>query len=404
MRRFLFLLVATFAPIDAASAGWQLQASPTTRHLRSVNFDHSTDARVWACGDSGTILYTSNGGITWVQQHSGTTADLHGIVYHEENGCVIAVGAHGTILRTTDRGTTWVSIPSPTTVTLRDASDFRFYAVGDSGTILKSLDGGLTWTVRTSGTTATLRSVIGLEPLPTVVGDGGLILRGDPTGTTWTPRVSGVTHTLRGVPLFLAGLAVGDAGTLVRSTDNGATWNPIASGTSRALHAIADASGAIYAVGEHGLMLKSSDNGATWGHQATPVASHLNGAFFYLFAHAGYAVGDHGVILKTTDGGGPIVTHVGPRESAAGRAPRIDSASSPFRLATTIEFHLPESGAVRLRAFDAAGRSVATRSLGWRAAGSHRIDWPLAHLPAGAYRCQLECGEQSATTRVVRLP
>lgn len=405
VRAALLALAAAAGPNVVRSAGWELQPTPTTVNLHSVNFEHSTDARAWACGDEGTILYTSNGGATWVRQETGTTANLHGIVFHEENGCVIAVGEQGTILRTTNNGTSWISIPSPTSVTLRDASDFRFYAVGDGGTILKSSDLGLSWAAVPSGTTTTLRSVIGLEPFPTAVGDGGLILRGNSAGTSWSPLPSGSSEMLNGIPLFQPGLVVGDAGTILKTSNFGASWNAVPSGTSAALYSIGEGNGAFYAVGADGTILKSADNGNTWGRQLAPVGTRLNGAFFYLFPNVGYAVGDHGVILKTTDGGGPIVADVPPQaELADDRGPRIESTPNPFQATTTLRYELSAAGPVRLHLFDVAGRNVGERALGWQGAGAHEVEWPLDGLPAGSYTCRIEWGARTATTRLVRLP
>lgn len=396
----LALLGWTLLSTPSARAAWVLQNPGTSVDLNAVNFDHSTENRAWACGDQGTILYTSDGGANWVLQNSGTTADLYGIVFHEENGCIIAVGEHGTILRTTDRGTTWSQRPSPTTRTLRDTSDFRFYAVGDSGTIIKSGDGGLTWAAMDSGTDTDLRSVIGLEPLPTVAGAGGLILRGNPQGTIWNPLNSGTTTGLNGVPLFSTQLVAGDGGTILRSTNNGASWLPVASGTNRSLRSIGDANGAIYVVGAGGTIVKSSDNGATWGVQATPTVQDLNGTFFYLFPHIGYAVGDGGTILKTTDGGGPIVTAVD--ESRWAAAIRLQPATpNPFHAETSVTYMLGREAHVSLRVFDCAGRVVASLTDARRRPGTHSVTWDATGVAAGVYACRLEADGAVRTRRLV---
>lgn len=53
--------------------------------------------QAWACGENGTILFTSNGGATWTLQESGTTATLWSIEFFEvAGGPVVAVGDGGT--------------------------------------------------------------------------------------------------------------------------------------------------------------------------------------------------------------------------------------------------------------------------------------------------------------------
>jgi photosystem II stability/assembly factor-like uncharacterized protein len=388
-----------------ARGAWLAQDSGTMNDLHSVNFHHSTAERAWACGDHGTIVYTSNGGQSWELQDTGTSAHLYGIVFHEDGGSVIAVGERGTILRSMDQGTTWTLIPSPTDETLRDTSDFRYYAVGDHGTILKSTDLGQSWSIIDSGSQANLRSVIGLEPTPVAVGEGGTILRGNPPGLVWQPMSNGTTATLNGVPLFTTRLLVGDDGTILRATTNGGPWFPVAIGRTESLRSIADANGAVYVVGAHGTILKSTDNGASWGFQQTPVTQDLNGAFFYLFAHIGYAVGNGGTILKTTDGGGPIVEPVdaGPEAAAAAAAGTLH-APNPFRGTARLTYALARDAHVSLTVFDVSGRLVGDVFQGRRARGTHVATWNPDRLPAGVYLCMLRTddGEHVLRTTLVR--
>ncbi|MCI0457632.1 MAG: hypothetical protein L0Z62_11730 [Gemmataceae bacterium] len=73
---------------------------------------------VYAVGDNGLILHSSDQGATWAPEVSGTTSNLTG-VWGSGSSIVYAVGANGTILR---RQTNVVSVPSATpeglTVTL----------------------------------------------------------------------------------------------------------------------------------------------------------------------------------------------------------------------------------------------------------------------------------------------
>jgi len=55
----------------------------------------------WAVGWCGTILRTTNGGMNWNSQSSGTTNDLMGVFFSDANTGT-AVGNYGTILRTSE--------------------------------------------------------------------------------------------------------------------------------------------------------------------------------------------------------------------------------------------------------------------------------------------------------------
>ena len=52
----------------------------------------------WIVGEKGLILYTKDGGETWVIKESGTGEDLYHVDPVEGLGIVV-LGAHGTVLK-----------------------------------------------------------------------------------------------------------------------------------------------------------------------------------------------------------------------------------------------------------------------------------------------------------------
>jgi photosystem II stability/assembly factor-like uncharacterized protein len=141
-----------------------------------------------------------------------------------------AVGSRGIILRSTDGGLNWTPQSSGTTDYLLDVSSLdsnTAIAVGDRGTILRTIDGGATWTFQTSGTTNQLRAVSFADDWTGIaVGSGGTILLTKDGGQTWNAQMSGTSADLVGVAhsdnadtVFVAG-----TGTILRTTDGGASW------------------------------------------------------------------------------------------------------------------------------------------------------------------------------------
>jgi len=253
LRLFLALGATASTPV-AAFSGWDLQPSSTTANLYDVTANHGNIDMAWACGAQGTILFTSNGGATWIPRESGTTNDLYGIAFHEiAGGPVVAVGAGGTILRTTDQGLTWTALPSGTTATLRSVSDFGMLIAGDEGTILEGNSLGTIWTPMSSGTTADLFSICG-SFRTYAVGESGTILVHELS--VWSPRNSGTTADLFGTPLFgAANYIVGDGGLILHSSNGGAAWSPQAVGTAAAFRDIQFSTNSathLYAVGDTG--------------------------------------------------------------------------------------------------------------------------------------------------------
>ena len=97
----------------------------------------------------------------WSPTPSGTTNDLRG-VYLLDSGVAYAVGGAGTILKSTDAGMTWNALLSGTANALYDIylfNDIEGVAVGDGGVILRTTDGGATWVTVASGVRDSLRSV-----------------------------------------------------------------------------------------------------------------------------------------------------------------------------------------------------------------------------------------------------
>jgi photosystem II stability/assembly factor-like uncharacterized protein len=250
-----------------------------------------------------------------------TRSDLRG-VWGSGPG-LVAVGDSGTILRSTDAGVTWSSARSGSRHQLRGVwgAGSTVVAVGDSGTILRSVDAGASWSPVESGTTDLLRGVSGDGSTLVVVGNGGRILRSSDAGASWSPASSGsLSHRLAGVwGQGSTWFAVGDsfeAGTpwalTVVSADSGRTWSDVPQrevGFLAAVWGEGDTVVAVGSTGRHGLyewILRSTDAGAGWSHVTR--WSSGGGLWSGPYAVAGtgstlVAVGNYGRIHHSTDGG-----------------------------------------------------------------------------------------------------
>jgi hypothetical protein len=102
----------------------------------------------FAVGDGGTILRSTNGGLSWFSVPSGTRLNLRSIAFATpSNG--IAVGEDGIMVASLNGGSSWERVTSPVRESLVDVialSQTIYFAVGEDGTLLKSTDGGAGWT------------------------------------------------------------------------------------------------------------------------------------------------------------------------------------------------------------------------------------------------------------------
>jgi photosystem II stability/assembly factor-like uncharacterized protein len=406
MIKYLYICVFICLAAGIAPAGWFQQSSGTTVILHSINFHHGNENLVWACGENGVILHTSNGGLNWVQQFSGTSNDLYAVVFMETTGGpVFAVGENGTILRTTNNGANWLSITSPVTKTLRDISDYNFVAVGDSGTILKSTNAGVNWSIVPSPVTQNLNSVCCIFA-NYIVGDNGTVLRGFSSGTNWQAAISGTTQNLRGIPLFgNADIATGPGGLILRSTNFGVNWVSQPNVSTAALNSSefsVNNTSRIYVCGNSGTMLKTTNSGVNWGFQNSTTTNNLNSVFFYLDDNTGYAAGNNGTIIKTTDGGGPIVVALNNNNiSIPDNFSLGQNYPNPFNPATTIAFDLPKASPVKLVIYNALGKEIETLVDQNLTAGSYETDYDATALPSGVYFYKLNTDGFTETKRMV---
>ena len=72
------------------------QTVPTQENLNAILFRDAKEG--WAVGDNGTILYTNDGGVTWLLQESPTRNNLRDLV-QTPSGQLWAIGDATTIVR-----------------------------------------------------------------------------------------------------------------------------------------------------------------------------------------------------------------------------------------------------------------------------------------------------------------
>src|SRR5262245_25079056 len=313
-----FGLALVFCSTLTAFGQWSAATSGTTNNL---NATHLLDAGVgYVVGDAGTILKTTDAGMTWAPLTSGTTNALYG-VYFFDTGHGVAVGDQGLILRTTNGGNSWQTITSGVVDALRSVSFNGLNGIsgGDSQDILYSTDQGASWQISQSGffgggfpgaqmLSATVGFVAGqnsiLGPLFGASTDGGVTWNfqsflfenneGGCTDVFFVDQNTGVA----------SGAVFDGSGAIARTTDAGVTWSTLF--FDEAIQGI-DFSHPIsgFAVGVGGRISHSTDAGISWTDQTSGTSADLNDVSFANDALRGIAVGDGGTILWTADGGEP---------------------------------------------------------------------------------------------------
>ena len=156
-----------FASTDLVS--WTQAVSNTVNDLYSVSYQNGGFI---ATGAGGTLLASPDGS-AWTVRNSNTANALRGVAFRLSTGIrYVAVGDAGTIVTSSDDGITWAPIAPVTAQNLRSvASGSRFVAVGQGGAVVFS-DDGTNWTAASAGS-ADLAQVVAAPGLYLAVGAAG---------------------------------------------------------------------------------------------------------------------------------------------------------------------------------------------------------------------------------------
>jgi hypothetical protein len=210
------------------------------------------DNNVWIGGQQ-KIMYSSNGGTTWVDQilPIPENREVQDIQMLDQN-TGYAVGRFNGVLKTTNGGTTWIlkevpDIPGVTNFKLHKVffiSETEGYVVGRHGYIAKTTDGGETWIQQNSGTDKELFSVFFLNSSTGWIGgaDGFLAYTdrgGEECTITADFTISGhcptsevnLINTSTGSPLFELGYTWKLDGEAFSNLENPPALPPMEAGT-----------------------------------------------------------------------------------------------------------------------------------------------------------------------------
>lgn len=409
---FTTALIAFYYPLIIFGQQWELQESGTTRDLLGVYFIDT--ARGWACGDSGVVISTSDGGATWVLQQSGTEINLNDITF--VNSLLgWTVGDSGTILKTVDGGETWefASFEGRNTLLRVQFTSAEYgFAVGDSSTLIMSSDSGASWerlgpigpaTITTFWFMNDFTGIIAVftDPLtrPFITLD---------RGRTWNPHVSLGRVRLRdasGRQNETWVVFVGDSGRTFmnpRFTAELSVWYlSFVPGASQLNGISVDSvSDTLWVVGDSGIVAISADTGLSWERIPQELTLVDLNAVSFPKSDIGWAVGDNGTILK--------------RVTVTGIKSNFDDVYSnsfqvhqnwpnPFNANTMIAYFLPKADHTKLIVYDLRGHEIAELIDGYVESGDHSVTWDAVGYPSGVYIYRLSSGNFTKTRKMVLL-
>ena len=328
---FLFLIINYLLLINncfpqlPAHYYWQIIPSPVQGNLNNIVRNNFTTYDELVVGDNGILLYSTNHGETYQQLFSLPNLNFYGSTSLSGN---TIVGQNGAIYFSQGNPPgAWVQQTSGTNADLYSVagqlisvtpSTNRRIAAGSNGTILKSSmnppNGWSDWSQVASVTSQDLFSVFlgpgSVSPKGWITGNNGTLLKTTNGGDNWNIINIGVTNKLNYITFIdtSIGLILGSGGLILRTTNGGDNWTTINSGTNAELKSFTAGNSEIsllftptcFICGGNGVILKSTNTGASWTLSNSPVQNNLNSGLWYSI-NSNYfpiIVGNSGTIIK----------------------------------------------------------------------------------------------------------
>ena len=404
----IFLIVFT----NTVHAQWYAQNSGTNYPLKSVKF---TDANTgYTCGYN-TILKTTNAGANWVK--TNLQGDHQSITFTDNNTGFICSDS-GKIFRTTNAGLSWENQSSGT---IKNLTSINFYnsltgiVTGYGKTLLKTTDSGLNWfsIANIIWEVDFLSAKIIDENNYYATGSDSYIVKTTNGGNSWVPYTHGEVNPLLTVDFINdnTGYASGCCGMFMSTTNAGLNWTNnfyLSLGfTFYSLEFVNNTTG--YIAGSNGMIYRSTSNGVNWDSTVTLTDETLYSVEM-LDENTGWVVGGYGTILKTTNGGGPgfPIGIIQTSQSVPEQFSLGQNYPNPFNPATKINFEVKSKGRgekakMILTVYDVTGRVTILLLNSELLPGSYEVDFDGSNLPSGVYYYMLRTEGYRETRKMVLL-
>ena len=273
--------VTPAAAADDAAAADQSKleyATPSKLSAHDLLLDSTMAGnRMIAVGQFGHVVYSDDGGKTWIQAKTVPTQVTLTTVYFVTDKIGFAGGHDGTVIRTDDGGNTWTQVyhnieSQAPIMSIYFTDEDHGLAVGAFSFVVETKDGGKTWTQRTlvAGSTddSHLNAIYATKDGTIIVAaEFGKTFRSTDKGETFTEVDTGYEGSFWGGMALKDGTALvyGMRGNVYRSSDDGVTWSKIDSGTDKSIGGGWELdNGTVVLVGLQGYVGYSTDDAKTF--------------------------------------------------------------------------------------------------------------------------------------------
>jgi len=413
MKKAIYVLITVIISTGITfSQTWTELTSGVTVSLNSVSA--SSQGSVWACGNSGTVIRTTNGGANWTSVGSAPISNTLALynIFGIDSMNALVTGSTSTatfVYRTANGGTNWTQVFTQTpgfidAIWMGNSQTGFMYGdpVGGRWSLWGTVTGGLTWDsaqfyLPQNGSEAGWNNAFYFDNIGQAVwfGTNNTRIYRSTNLILWSTEAT--TGQANSSALWFNNSTQGMMGGtgMMYTTNSGANW----SATTAALPGSGNIIG-ISGVGDNwwvvrqaGIIYFSPDDGNSWSSQYTaPTGNYYDMTKSRNGAAVFYAVRDNGGISKGTGfvGINPV-SYVIPKQYML-----FQNFPNPFNPSTKIEFSIPAGnanvGTVQLKVYDILGREVATLVNESLNPGQYEISFDASNLASGSYFYRLTAG------------
>jgi photosystem II stability/assembly factor-like uncharacterized protein len=264
------------------------------------------------------LIINNTNGQDWKWKNPLPTGNLLNYVKFIDSSTAIAIGNQGTILKSTDNGLNWnvqISGTNANLLTISVIDKDTLYISGNDRSVLKTIDGGNNWVKVFNGTSSTnnINQIFFVNPATGyLIGEGSKLFKTIDYGKTWSivevglefQQVTSIYFT--NADTGYASVGQGICGIMLKTINGGVNWSTINLPLCEQFNSIVftnDSTG--YMVGTKGAILKTINSGNNWIIQnefsSTLTFADLMSVDF-INNDTGFIVGSRD-ILKTINGG-----------------------------------------------------------------------------------------------------
>ena len=403
---------------------WNLNSQGNYLWFYSIDFPDNTNG--WAVGCEGfsswwggygsSIVHTSDGGTTWIEQNSNISGPVQSVSFVDSNTGWAVGNSNDTnfIINTTNAGEEWLIQKWDTGYSLNEVcflDESSGWVVGgyydgygnSEGKIFTTSNSGITWEQQGCDTCQFLNSVYFTDADHGWV-VGSSIYKTTDGGENWTEQIFD-TIGFELTSVFFTDIANGwivgnkssGHGILLHTTDGGSNWSfEVYYTRLYSIHFKDHNNGLISGGG--GVILHTKDGGLTWEQQDSGTDNNLY-SICYTSAGNGYAAGLWGAIVHSST----LITSAWENPIDKNLAIELQCFPNPFSETTTLSYFLQQKSLIMLEVYNSTGQLVFKQKEKVKSEGQHKMIFGNQNLPTGIYFCILKTNKEIRTTKVIKL-